>query len=692
MKTITPLFLLGTLSAAVSSALAVDTSQWKCESCAFEKDTVDAAVEAGVTGVSQQSNKFGDYSGYDRKGAYLDAAGSARVRSGGFYGSFSGTDLGLESRSLSAEAGREGLFRLRAGYSRIPRHLTDGAETPFLGAGGSVLTLPGGYPAATTAGMPLGSTLQPVDIGYKRERYDVGASALAGQAWTYGVTWRRDVRDGTRPMAGSFFSTSSQLVVPVDQITDQLEVSTSYNGSRFQATLGGQLSVFRNNQDSLTWSNPFTALVAGGNTGQLALPPDNKFWQVFGTAGFDIMPRLRASADLAVGRMTQDDGFVAPTLNANLAPAAQAAMPGSSLNGKVDTLNGSFRLTATPIDALRLNLAYVHDERDNKTPSETYPTVITDTFVDVARTNQPFGFKQNRYKLDADYRLLAKVRTSVGVEQDDRDRTLQEVVTTRETTLWGKVGAQLRDDLSVSFKYAHAGRSSSTYGVAAWIDPPENPLMRKFNLAERSRNKGTLRADYAVTETVSIGLNAEIADDDYRKSTIGLKNARTIDFGLDGSWAITDDAQLFAFAQTERIRSRQTGSQVFADPDWTAHNTDRLDVAGLGFKYAALKGKLDLGADVAVARTRSDVQVNAGTQDPPFPPMKTSRDSLRLRADYRVKNNLSLLGMYGYERYSSQDWRLDGVFPGTVPNLLTLGVQPPQYRVHLFTIAVRYRI
>jgi MtrB/PioB family decaheme-associated outer membrane protein len=692
MKSIRPLFLLGTLSAAVSSALAVDTSQWKCESCPFEKDRIDATVEAGVTTVSQESAKFGDYSGYDRKGAYLDAGGTARVRSGGFYGSVTGTDLGLDSRSFSADAGREGLFRLRLGYSQIPRHLTEGAETPFLGVGGSVLTLPGGYPAATTASMPLASTLQPVDIGYKRERYDVGATALAGQAWTYGITWRRDVRDGTRPMAGSFFSTSSQLVVPVDQVTDQFEVSTSYNGSRFQATLGGQLSVFRNNQDSLTWSNPFTALVAGGNTGQLALPPDNKFWQVFGSAGFDIMPRLRASADLAVGRMTQDDGFVAPTLNANLAPAAQAAMPGQSLNGKVDTLNGSVRVTATPIDALRLNLAYLHDERDNKTPSETYPTVITDTFVDVARTNQPFGFKQNRYKFDADYRLLPKVRTSVGAEQDDRDRTLQEVVTTRETTFWGKVGAQLREDLSLSFKYARAGRSSSTYGVAAWIDPPENPLMRKFNLAERTRNKGTLRADATVTESISIGLNVEIADDDYRRSTIGLKDARTVDFGADASWAINDATQLFVFAQTEHIRSRQTGSQVFANPDWTAHNTDRTDVAGLGVKYAALKGKLDLGADLTFARTRSDVLVSAGPTDPPFPPMKTSRDSVRLRADYRVKDNLSVSGLYGFERYNSQDWRLDGVFPGTVPNLLALGDQSPRYRVHLFSIALRYRI
>jgi MtrB/PioB family decaheme-associated outer membrane protein len=694
MRTLRPLFLLGTMSAAVSSALAVDTSQWKCESCPFDKDTVAATVDGGVAWVSEESRKYGDYSGLDRKGAYVVAGGGARFRSGnGYYGNVTASDLGLQSRSAAAEGGLEGAFRLNLGYSEIPRHLTDGAMTPFQNVGGSVLTLPAGYPAATTAGMPLSSTLLPVDVGYKRQRYDAGATAFAGQAWSFNVNWRRDVRDGTLKTAGSFFSTSAQLVAPVDQVTDQLEVKTAYNGSRFQASLGGQLSVFRNNQDSLTWTNPFTPLVAGGDTGQLALPPDNKFWQLGGSLGYDIAPRIRASGDFAIGRMTQDASFVAPTLNPNLAPAAQAAMPGQSLNGRADTTNASLKVTASPIDALRVNVSYAHDERENKTPSESYPPVEVDTFLGTtARTNQPFSFKQDRYKLDAEYRVIPQVRASVGAEQDHRDRTLQEVLTTRETTFWGQVGAQPLPDYSLSFKYARSSRSSSDYTVAAWIDPPENPLLRKFNLAERTRNKGTLRADANVAENLSIGFNFEIADDDYRKSTIGLLDARTVDFGVDASAALTDQLQLFVFAQSDRIRSRQTGSQVFAGPDWTAHNRDVMNAAGLGVKYAALKDKLDLGADFTVARTRGDVNINAGPADPPFPAARTARDSLRLRANYKMSSNLSLLGRYGYERYSSRDWRYDGVLADTIPNLLAFGEQPPHYRVHLISIAVRYRL
>mgnify|MGYP006951309666 CR=1 FL=1 len=48
---------------------------------------------------------------------------------------------------------------LNVGYAEIPRHLTEGASTPFLGFGGNVLMLPAGFPAVDTASMPLASRL-----------------------------------------------------------------------------------------------------------------------------------------------------------------------------------------------------------------------------------------------------------------------------------------------------------------------------------------------------------------------------------------------------------------------------------------------------------------------------------------------------------------------------------------------------
>ena len=112
---------------------------------------------------------------------------------------------------------------------------------------------------------------------------------------------------------------------------------------------------------------------------------------------------------------------------------------------------------------------------------------------------------------------------------------------------------------------------------------------------------------------------------------------------------------------------------------------------GLGIKHTLMAGKLDLGADVSVARSRSDVDFDTGFTEPLFPSAKTSLDSVKLHASYKLQDNLWLLGSLWHERYTSQDWRLDGVLPATVQNLLSLGSQPAQYTVDVVRVSLRYR-
>ncbi|MFZ2649437.1 MAG: MtrB/PioB family decaheme-associated outer membrane protein [Burkholderiaceae bacterium] len=695
MKTFSLLIgALGALSATASAAQAgVDTSRWKCETCPFEKAGSSATVELGAGAVSSDSAKYGDYNGLNRKGGFVVSGAAARYRDdggaggeGALSGSVTASDFGLDSRSLAAELAQEGLYTLRLGYAEIPHHLSDSARTPFLGSG-AALTLPGGFPAATTAAMPLATTLQAVDLGFKRTRIDLGVAVTAGQDWTHRVALRHDERDGAQRFAGSFFSTSSQLAAPVDQVTDQLEVSTSYASRSWQASLAYHASLFRNGQPSLTWANPFPSVVAGSGSGQLALPPDNQFHQLVASGGHDISPRVRASAEIAVGRMTQDAAYLEPTLNTSLG----VTRPAASLNGRADTLNASLRLTAAATERLRLNASLARDERDNRTPSLAYPSVATDMFVGAPRSNPAFSFTHDKLKLGADYRGPGRWKFSAGADHDTHERSLQEVQTTREATLWGRASTQALDNVSLALKLAHARRSASEYRSVATIVPPENPLLRKFNMAERERNTAGLRSDIAVAENLNLGLSVDFSNDNYSKSSIGLTDGRSVSLGADLSVALSDQTRAHAFAQAERIRSRQAGSQLFAQADWTGRSQDAVDVLGLGLKHAAMKGKLELGADLVFSRARSEVVVDAGVSSAPFPDVTTSLDSVRLGATYRVNDKLSVLGSYWYEQMDARDWRFDGVQPDTIANLLALGEQTPRYTVNVVRVALRYR-
>jgi hypothetical protein len=76
---------------------------------------------------------------------------------------------------------------------------------------------------------------------------------------------------------------------------------------------------------------------------------------------------------------------------------------------------------------------------------------------------------------------------------------------------------------------------------------------------------------------------------------------------------------------------------------------------------------------------------------PAFPLVRSEQETLKLHARYKLADNLWLNGSFWHERLSAADWRLDGVQPATVQNLLSLGAQSPHYRVNVLSVSVRYQ-
>lgn len=700
MKTHSPipvLAALGVLAFAqtfVPAALAQtapDTSQWKCKACPYPQATT-GNVEVGLGAVSDDSAKFGDYTGLERKGAYLVLGGELFYRNdNGYYARVRGNELGLDSRQLAGETGREGLYSLRLGYGEIPRHYVDDAQSPYLGNGSGILTLPAGYPTAGTSTMPLGSTLKPVELGMERKRYEIGGSWVGLQNWKFNLQMRHDTREGTRPGSISFFAGAAQVALPVDQVTDQVEATASYFSRKLQLTVGYAVSNFRSDNSTLTVTSPFLPVIPGATRGQLALAPDNQFHNFFGSAGYEITPAIRASGDVSFGRMTQDAGFAAATLTPSLA-ASIAPLPRTSLDGRVDTFNSNLRITAAVADNLRLNASYARNVRDNRTGIAAYPGIATDIFLESpTRSNRPNSFWQDRWRLGADYRGPGTVKLNAGVEIDKQERSYQEVVNTRDATVWARLSAQPLEAVGLSLKLARADRTGTPYGTLNWLESPENPLLRKYNLADRQRGSINARADLTVSEKLSVGVAVDATKDDYDSSAVGLKQARSVGLSIDAAWAIAEGTRLQAYAQTERIRSEQGGSQGFVTVDWNAANRDRFNVVGLNIRHAAIPDKLDLGADLTFSRSRGDVNVNTGLDGSLFPSTKTSLDSLRLYASYKLDDKITLTGGLQRESYDTQDWHTDGVMPATLQNLLAFGNQPQHYRVTALRLGMRYK-
>ncbi|MDT8387844.1 MAG: MtrB/PioB family decaheme-associated outer membrane protein [Thiogranum sp.] len=696
-KTAASVFTLTVLAAHFSAALAeefitdtgehIDITDWECKFCEFEEG-FSGEVELGAGYVSDDSYKFGEYTGLNEEGAFPVGNASIRYRDDidADYLNLSLRDAGLDSRSLRIEGGRQGTYDAFLFYQEIPHFLSDTAMTPYQGNGSENLSLPAAWVAAgSTAGMTaLNASLRDVDLEVERKRFGVGLRFIPTAPWKYEVAVRRDTREGKMGTSGAFFFRGMNLVEPIDYETDQVDVSAAYRGKDWQATLHYYGSFFSNDNDSLIWQNAFAPIVPGATFGQRAQAPDNQFHQLQATAAYEITDATRLSGDIAVGRMTQDEDFLPATTNPNL---NAGVLPANSLDGEVDTLTANLKVHSRPTDRLRVKGAWGYSDRDNNTPQNAYTWVSTDAFVNAPRTNLPYSFTRQEFKLDADYRIDNFTRLGAGFEHENIERTYLEAEETDEDTIWGELKVRARQNMDMTVKIARAERDVSDYQPVAEIDPDQNPLLRKYNMADRTRHSVRVIANASPSQRATVGVSFDFSTDEYTDSTVGLTDARDAAVSIDAGVQLTEDTSLHAFAGFERIRSRQSGSSIFAAPDWEARNDDTVNTAGIGARHTLIEDKLDIGADYILMRATGEISVDGSD----FPDLENDRDTIKLYANYRLKETMSLHLAYWYEDYDVQNWSVDQVNPDTLPGVLTFGEENESYDVNVVTLSVRYK-
>ena len=132
----------------------VDTSRWRCNYCPPEQAS-SREIDIGAGVISDDSFKFGEYNGLHDNSAFLILNGDAHYRDAeAGYLNLRLRNLGLDTRSLDMEAGRQGRYRLYLDYQEISHYLSDSARTPYHGNGSDSLSLPSTWVSAgSTAGM-----------------------------------------------------------------------------------------------------------------------------------------------------------------------------------------------------------------------------------------------------------------------------------------------------------------------------------------------------------------------------------------------------------------------------------------------------------------------------------------------------------------------------------------------------------
>lgn len=681
---------------AQAQAAEPNWDNWNCKWCPFPESGTTGSASAEALNVSDDSAKFGDYTGLNDSGAYINADADLQYRGEGGYGAeVKARDLGLDSREIAIEAGHQGSWMVDLSYNAIPRYLDDTSSTVFSGAGTSRLSLPSGWVrAGNTAGMSaLDASLRPLDIDYDVKTFGLGLEFVQSKRLRYTADWTRQTKEGHSETWGNFFGTAASLSRPIDYQTDQVDAAVIYSGDGWMVKGAYYGSFFSNKDLFLTWDNPFT----GPDRGRMANAPDNQYNQFLlsGTFGLDFWD-TRVNASYAAGTMEQSDALVGYTVNSSI---ASAALPRSSFDGKVDTTHANLRAVARPMAKLRLVGEYRLDERDNKSSRDTWDIVQADSFVSFPAENPLYGYKRTDYGISGDYAFNRMVQAYAGWERTKKDRDEQEVANTEEDLFWAKLKLRPSANVALSLKAEDAQRDASAYRQAiTGAGQADNPLMRKYYMADRDRNAYTARVEFS-GERGSVSLRYENANDDYKHSPVGLTGTDYNQVALDGSLVLFKGLVGSAFYSRENYDSDLVGAGSATAPNtaprnWNATTKDRQEMVGLALDWPGLVDeRFDVRADWTWVDTTSDIGVSktlGGTKDP-FPTLRGKLNGGTLKGTFHYSPKVDFILGYRYEKYDSSDWALEGVGPGTIASVLTFGSQPLDYEVNLVSLAFEYK-
>ena len=707
------------------------------------EEGMEGSVTLGGAAVDLDSKsfKYGEYTGVNDDSIYFAGDVDLSYNRNAFFLEFRTDNIGLDSRSLYLETGRYGRYKLFLEYDEIPKLISNNSQTILNGAGSNTLTLPSGwtrYDQTTTAGMSsqLTNNKKDVELRTDRKTYSAGISSSFSD-FDFKISFKKEEKEGTKSIGGTIGNsggTTRSIVLPepVDYTTDELKAALAYSGETSQIELGYYLSQFVNGNKSLTWQNPYdmAAGFSDPTTALISLPPDNTHNKLSLTGGINLPLASRLSFIGEYGIMEQNDTLF-PYSN-NPSSTITTPLPRTTADAEIDVTHFGLNLSSKPLPKLGLNLKYKYYETDNKTPRDLFLYVNNDTGgaqTTVTATNGealynlPYDYTQNKATIDASYYLFSGTTIKIGYDHDIIDRDYREIEETRENTYRTHFNSSLSSFASAGVKYSYAERRAKgnyeesliydAYHTQEYVAAQQaagtafdnNPLLRKYDIADRDRTKYGADVTLFIIPDATVGLYYSYMQNDYYGSILGLQKDENKNYTVDITYAPADFISTYTYYTREELKSKQAGREFISkttdylnpNMNWWADRDEDVDTVGVGLNLGFMENKLTIGADYSYSESTGTVKFTAGS-DPTvigyndMPDLKTKLQTVNTSAKYKLTKNTTVGVGYQYENYKSDDWATDSVDPAStiLANVLTLSGSVPDYEAHQAMLTVAY--
>lgn len=655
---------------------------WVCKGCVLETGT-NGSISVGVGYQDSDDIRSANSFGSDEEVPYKLDADVRSVTESGYRTEFSAENLGMDNGRASLKTGRPGSYNISLDYRSIKTYDSDTVVSPFQGIGSGNLTLPGDWVySGSSDGMSGLSAASPFELSLKRERAGLGFEYQSESAFATYVNYQREQKTGIKTASGSFFNQSMMLPEPVDYTTDTVEAGVKLKGDNGFLALIYNGSRFSNGYSELTFDNPFHPTFGAARSGTMALDPDNQAHTV-SLQGLYNDGTNQLTGRMMMGQMSQDEPLVTTGYGYTL--------PMEAVDAKVDILGMNLKASSRISKDLRLSGSYDYSDRDNKTQVEEWTQISISDVTGKVAYNTPYDHTSHRFKAGADYRISRGIKLDGGLDYRVDERSYQDRETTEEATGWARLRLGNFEHWDISVKGSYGKRGGSEYQASEWTSSENNPLLRKYYLADRNRTQAEMRVTHVPLDSLSLDFGVRYALDDYDATEVGLTESKDLGYDASLSWQLTDKLLLSSYYNHQTIDSSQAGSSNFGNANWFSDIEDKVDVYGIGLAWTELMdSRLKLGLDYSYSDSSSTTQVRQGiTGD--YGDYYAKVHNLNLYAQYQATERMAVRLDYRMENYKDNDAANDIAVDG-IWNLVSFGSMNHDYNAHLIMLSMSYRL
>lgn len=617
-------------------------------------------------------------------------------------------NVGWRDQRYAATYERTGRLVVNGFWDQIPQFYSVDTKTPYTPAPSPLLLDDATQRSIQNAQANLNAYVPLATQFDLRERRDIGSFNLKSMLTpqldlTAAFTTTR--HRGELPWGASFgFSNDVEVALPYDSRTNDVTAGSEWTNGRNMIRVSYNGSWFDNLDDTLVWDSPLRlddSTVDPGR-GRMALWPTNSA-QTISAAGYTKWAhRTQLTGFVSYGLWSNDQPLQPFTINTAL---PQLVLPRANTDGEAKVFSTNLNLVSRPVPAWQFTARVRRYDYNNKTPETLIPQFINyDDAVTTSSTGGPARFAHDRTNFDADaiWSGLQPLAITVGYSRNNTGYDVRTFESTGENVLRLSADAVGSQWMTFRAQYEHGDRNGSGLDEQRLLTIGEQPSLRYYDLANRTRDKFTGQVDVVPNDTWTFSLSGGTGKDNYGDSYFGLQEStfRTFSAAADyqanglGAGASYNYERYFGL---QNSRSASPGQENDPLRDWSTDSTEHVNYFSIFVAPPKVREKTEVRLTYDFSLAKGDylyTVVPGGPLPPPsqLPEVHNQLQQLHLDVRHRLTNRVAATFSYLYEPFDVYDFAFDPtVVNGIVqPSSLVLGMVYRPYTAHSAFAGIRY--